>query len=290
MYLLDVVAVKCAIPLVVISLMGVFVMLFFIPDNISCFSSPKFASLYIGSFIAVANALLLYVTLNSQRKGIDDEKQAHLQERFETTFFNLLDFHRKLTDDICFISRYLDENFEIKQQKIHGRHFFSFALHELSKITKSLESNIDKKYDENDTLDALEYLERKWDSTIGNICDRQERREWVELFDKTQMEYYNLIYSISKDDKQRYLNDKTVPYELFRKRWYVFFEHYVRNLYYILNFVKEEKHFDDDTKLKYIYFVQSQMSRDEMKMIEIHSNSFPLFQEILDKTHLMFFL
>ena len=70
------------------------------PFRINCYTNPEFWAILVGSCVAIANALLLYATLNSQNHGIENEKEAHRQERFETTFFNLLESQRKLTEEI----------------------------------------------------------------------------------------------------------------------------------------------------------------------------------------------
>ena len=42
--------------------------------------------------VSAANTILLYLTLTSQHNGLENEKSARIQERFETTFFNLLEY------------------------------------------------------------------------------------------------------------------------------------------------------------------------------------------------------
>ncbi len=54
----------------------------------------------VSVFVAITNAILLFITLKSQVEGTNNQKQAFEQERFKTTFFNLLDNHRNLTEKL----------------------------------------------------------------------------------------------------------------------------------------------------------------------------------------------
>ena len=82
-------------------------------------NSPSFWATFIGSCIAIANALLLYATLKSQNESIINAKDAHRQERFETTFFNLLDLQRKLRNEMAINYEDLDWRGNIHNKEAH---------------------------------------------------------------------------------------------------------------------------------------------------------------------------
>ncbi len=93
-------ALSIAIIIIMVTIAGVIALSVNVPWYITCQTNPEFWAIFIGSTIAIANAILLFVTLKSQNIGIANEKEARRQERFETTFFNLLESHQKLVEDI----------------------------------------------------------------------------------------------------------------------------------------------------------------------------------------------
>ncbi len=281
------IALKIAKPLIGLSLIGIGIILIFVFWGDLCLHDSDFWPVYLGTCVAIANALLLYATLKSQNQGIKNEKEAHMQERFETTFFNLLESQRKLTENISADYGYIDERAGVSLQRINGRLFFVFANKELQLIRESLETNIDKKYLERDTLNSIQAFENKWEEKDPkNVIGEKKQEEWKMFVRRTRIEYCNLVYDISEGDRQRFLSNKNMPYTLFKKRWYGYFEHYIRNLYYILQYVSEAETLDEEAKQKYITFIQSQMSRHELALVEVHAQSFLPYRKILDMTHL----
>ena len=267
----------------IILLVGLFFFYTYINEEIGVLTGG-----IIVCIISMANAILLYLTLTSQNDGIANEKAARRQERFETTFFNLLEFHRKLVEEISIETYTLDENWNVSSKKLSSRNFFHFAISELRFITVALESNIEEKYDEEGKNKAIEAFEYKWsESGQSSIVISEKQREKIRLDKTLRIEFCNLLYSISKENREKYHSDKCIPYAIFREKWYDSFEHYIRNLYYILNFINEEQEENEEDKKKYIRFVHSQMSRAELNLIEIHAKVFPFFQKILNETHLM---
>ena len=62
-----------------------------IRNCISCWDKGSWGNM-ISGIAALFNALLLYLTLKRQDRSFN-------QERFETTFFNLLESHKKITEE-----------------------------------------------------------------------------------------------------------------------------------------------------------------------------------------------
>ncbi len=168
-----------------------------------------------------------------------------------------------------------------------GRSFFPFAIKELQLITDALTSKIETKYNPDDVSSTIEAFEERWNRAEQiNLTSLEKEKEWKILIYKIRIEYCNLLYNINKEDKLNSSSDKSLPYSLFKKKWYDSFEHYIRNLYYILEFINVEIRENEESKTKYVRFVQSQMSRAELSLIEIHAQSYPLFRNILNETHL----
>lgn len=269
------------------SIIAIVLLLLTLARNFDSENSPSFWATFIGSCIAIANALLLYATLRSQNESIVNTKEAHRQERFETTFFNLLDNKQKIIDEISFTCEAMDENACILYRRVNGREFFSFALNELQLITESLKSNDNNEYEGDDIEGTFQSVEEKYarEDPTG-VMNEQRQREERKVNEWARIRFYNSIYNIRKEDRQLYFSNPQIPYMLFRNKKYLYFEHYVRYLYYFLQFVNDEKTMDENIKQRYITFAQAQMSRDELQLIEIHAHSFPAFRKMLDKTHL----
>lgn len=252
-----------------------------------CKTSLIFWATFIGSCIAIANAILLYATLNSQKESLANEKKAHKQERFETTFFNLLQVQRKITDELSAKYEFIGFNGTPKSQEVTGRAFFTFVNNEMQLITKSLNSEVIAKYDLENIELTISAFEAAWDNkdpTHVQVQDKQQ--EWVKKRANIQIQYTNFVYDITTKDKEDYSTTSNFVYNIFIRKWYPAFEHYIRNLYYILQYVYEENYSNKKDLGKYVNFIQSQMSRNELYVIVSHGKSFKHFQELLNKTHL----
>lgn len=235
--------------------------------------------------ISVANAILLYSTLKLQGKGITNEEKAHRQQQFETTFFNLLEFQRRLTEEIVVKYEYIDENGNILNNEAKGKEVFSFAKNELQLISIALASEIKEKYDRNSLSEILELENEK--NTLYPIELEDLRCEQIkELKKKLQIRFCNRVYDIDDEARQRYSFDSKESYLLFSKIWDNYYERYITNIFYILQYVSEGYYLNEKEKQKYINFIRLQMSKDELYFVETHAQSFPPFRDLLEKTHL----
>ena len=249
-------------------------------------NSPIFWATFIGSCIAIANALLLYATLRSQNESIVNTKEAHRQERFETTFFNLLEFQRKLVDEMAINYKYVNERGNISRNEALRKKVFSFANSELQSISMALESNISAKYDEELPMQEVIDIETEHDTPYPIELEKQRFERIEGLRNTLRIKLCNSIYDIGDEDRRNYSHDDKIAYVLFNKEWGIYFERYTTSLYFLLQYVSDEYHSKRKELQKYIFIVQSQMSRDELSFVDVHAQSFPAFREILDKTHL----
>ena len=201
---------------------------------------------YITYLLATANILLLYETLISQNRGIKNEKEAYERSQFETTFFNMLDTFRKITDEIKL--DYIDLNG--KKTRINGREFFVFALIEINKI-----SDRDHEYDN-----------KRIDDEIAAIRWKNEKENEFLLIHSIQ--YTNLVYDIQEPDfkKLKTNSDLTsVSYSLFCRRFSFVYEHYLRFLKQLLIYIscKQDSLYHD--------LLNAQLSSQEVKFIKLHA-------------------
>lgn len=269
------------------SIIAIVLLLLTLARNFDSENSPSFWATFIGSCIAIAYALLLYATLRSQNESIVNTKEAHRQERFETTFFNLLDLQRRLTDEIVANYEDIDGQGNIHDKRAIGKEFFSFAKNEIKHISDSLESHISSLYDDRDIKIEWEELEKKLpgEDTNGELS-KHGVNMLKDFRDRTRIRMCNRAYSISNEDRQQYSSNPNYAYTLFEKKWRPFYEQYINNLYCILQHTSEERYLTEGGTQKYINIVQAQMSRDELQLIEIHAQSCQVFRKMLDKTHI----
>ena len=280
--------IKIAMIIIILSSLGALILLCFSPFwRFNCQMNPGYWATFLGSVVAIANAILLYSTLNSQKEGLENEKKAHKQERFETTFFNLLQVQRKLTDELSVKFEFIGNNGRPTFQEVNGRQFFSFVINEMKLISNSLGANVITKYNWEKIELNISAFEAKWDhDDPTHVLDDKRQQKWEELKGNIQFQYTNFVYDISTKDRENFSTNSNLPYNIFIRKWYPIFEHYIRNLYYILQYVYEENKSSKRTMKKYVNFIQSQMSRNELYVIETHGKSFRRFQDLLNKTHL----
>lgn len=88
----------------------------------SCYGS------FISGVAAIANAILLYLTLRRQGRSFK-------QERFETTFFNLLSNHEKVVERL-----FIEKNNENDNGFTKNRQIFDYILQESKLIKIALSS------------------------------------------------------------------------------------------------------------------------------------------------------
>lgn len=248
-------------------------------------NSPIFWATFIGSSIAIANALLLYATLRSQNESIVNTKEAHRQECFETTFFNLLELQRRLVDEMAISYKYVNKSGNISEKEALRKHIFSFANSELQYITMALKSNISAKYNEDLTTQEVLDIETEYNTHYPIELEKHRHKRIEGLRNKLRIKLCNSIYDIGNEDRDSYLHDERIAFLLFNKKWSMYFERYATNLYFLLQYVNDEYSSKRKELQKYIFIVQSQMSRDELSFIDVHAKSFPTFRKMLEQTH-----
>ena len=233
---------------------------------------------YIGMVTAIAtfvNAVFLYITLNHQDRSFK-------HERFETTFFNLLDQRRKIVDAFSMSCSEWDNVSHDKVNIIYqGEACFKVAAREVQWIRDNLFGYAsycgmldDKTFETSIEIE----LERIHDELNDDACAIQKMDEEFKCL------LINQTYQITNDffNKQQTCRgdeNKEIKISLIRFTWIngMFMEHYFRHLKQILIFLAERQ------QEGYVDFLLSQMTRYEMRIVYYYSLTNKDYKELLDK-------
>lgn len=261
----------------------------------------------IGSVFTIASIILLIATLKAQREAIKSQNEgmtfqqrALSQERFENTFFNLLQVQQTIRSDIKITYFSLDSSSHAMTEKIRSRDVFRVLLLELGRIDRSVKSvsysgiyKKDEKPWEQAISDAHETFEPKYEG------DNSIETTIKKIRDTTYKQFTNLLYGItSKRWKQAHERTdiyhlQTIYYFLFNRYHYAL-GHYFRHLYHILKYINqyELKCLDDAKNQRekdeirkrcknYSDLVQAQMSAHELALLYYNSLCFPKMAEFV---------
>lgn len=246
---------------------------------------------FIGGIVAIISIVLLFITLNHQDRSFK-------QERFETTFFNLLETHKKLTEEIT-VSQIVPKDYanEISPQVFKGRQCFLFAAIERFAICRALSAEKYEGYydkSDNDCADqwyyAMDYYEN----------EPEKLKHCEKMIDKIEEEngrnYYNLIYQISKETYEKYHEDvknqnnqeekekaSSICHQIFYYPYRFTFEVYFRSLEQFIKFICNNKP-DNERGHQYMEILISQMSRLELKFVICHALRDSSFQKVCSDT------
>jgi len=234
---------------------------------------------FVGGIAAIFSIILLYFTLNHQDRSFK-------QDRFETTFFNLLGNQRELTESLSLASCSLNQNYEEEQLSLKGRECFQFAISEIGRIYGVLKSDKYVGCYEKDDDETLSY---KTDPDYNeNLTEYkiQEVRRWY------YCRFYNAEYNITRETydkcaaKFKASCDADVLkmcFWLFSEKNRLYFEHYERSLAQTLMYVCENNYGRKHIK-EYTRFVVSQMSQMELTFVQYHSYICNPFRELFEKS------
>ncbi len=234
----------------------------------------------VSVFVAITNAILLFITLKSQVEGTNNQKQAFEQERFETTFFNLLENHRNLTEKLSSSVMVLKKDLQVERIRLEGRSFFSFAVKEITYIQESLKSkHYSGQFDEQSDSKSIDAIEQNHASIDAEgILYKELENKLIENYNHHRIKFANLIYNISKDEWNKIYNSddkETISVDIFYKTMFPQYNHYIRSLNNLLDFAKRREG-------GYLHVITSQMSEDELSYINYHALIDNHFKDIKD--------
>ena len=196
----------------------------------SCYGS------FISGVAAIANAILLYLTLRRQGRSFK-------QERFETTFFNLLSNHEKVVERL-----FIEKNNENDNGFTKNRQIFDYILQESKLIKIALSS---EKYLGQDTdieeLGILYWEEKQYQT---NKSEKQKLcKEHINASERNKsIKFYNAKFHITEKLYNKYnsLTDQTTKDLFCNKIVFKYYEPYMINY---LHSIKEILKYTND----YIY-------------------------------------
>lgn len=196
----------------------------------SCYGS------FISGVAAIANAILLYLTLRRQGRSFK-------QERFETTFFNLLSNHEKVVERLL-----IEKNNENDNGFTKNRQIFDYILQESKLIKIALSS---EKYLGQDT-DIEDKGILYWEDMLyqTNINEKRElcKKHIEALKTDITIKFYNAKFHIAEKLYNKYnsLTDQTTKDLFCNKIVFKYYEPYMINY---LHSIKEILKYTND----YIY-------------------------------------
>lgn len=222
----------------------------------------------IAGIASLLNAVLLYVTLNHQDSSFN-------VERFETTFFNLLDQKRKLIEEFKLLCEEWDcKEHRVNRQLFQGCSCFPVICREMQLLRGNLFESL--KY-----LGMLDY--KTIDETVELECDRihaefnDDEGILRKMDDEFRQRLINTSYGISNElyqdvqkEKGRSEKELEICFIRFVNVKGLFLEHYFRYLKQIVVFIgqnQKDGNIDKDRTQYYIKILLSQMSSSEMKVI-----------------------
>lgn len=238
-----------------------------------CFCGWEQYGSIVAAIASLLNAVLLFITLNHQDRSFK-------QERFETTFFNLLELRRKIVDNFrLFYWRWNYVEHKPVIVNSEGMDCFTVAYDEVNFIKSNLFAS---KYlgtldwDEDKVQTSVEFALQKIHDEI-NAIRKMDDDFYCSLINRT----YHIGFDFYKEVQNNKGNEECefqIAFPLFVKANDMFLEHYFRHLKQILTFVDK----NTGNSQYYIDFLLSQMSREEMWIIYYYALTNDNYREQLD--------
>lgn len=203
-------------------------------------------------FAGLAFAGIIF-TILLQRGDLIETRKAISRERFETTFFELLNLHMNITERVATRGAVGKDAFvsfhEVLKAKDSDFHVFCA----LSKINRdNIRVMIDSKFVS---------IEKYPELTTADVNNIQEAlkigvRSLENYLDKTLDLHEKKITNAYRSAAEENIDD---------------FAHYFRNLYNILRFVNESDQVAENEKIRYTKFLRAQLSEAELIVIFYNS-------------------
>jgi hypothetical protein len=232
---------------------------------------PELVALFAAA-IAMLNALLLYETLKSQNTNFERQK-------YESTFFNLLDSHQKLTDGLKVQDQTLNLSLHKYTFTINGRQFFSFAMNEVDYILKSLKGQ-DYRYGFNEEDEQRHVYEREqWQQSQQEpYSPKKEEQENLRNYEDCLVKLTNDKYLITEEEWNQKHSSKPSMVEaflIFERHWGGFCDHYIRSIKQLLSYTQKQgeiRGLKGDAEY-YVHFITAMMTHDETRFIKLYCSS-----------------
>lgn len=272
-----------------------------IGDTIGGISSP---------IVGIVSIILLAYTLIEQLDFNRKQVLLQRQEQFKTTFFQLLQEQREITNSLYSSYEGVKLNEPTVTQKItvKGQQFFRMGTFVLRNLFESMEYGC---YCHSYNPEEIEQLiikyesESDYDNYLENEQDNLHSFSLSSIKKKSHFCFLNDKYKITNEEFEAYKHlDIKQKIDFVYGRFFNIHEecgNYFRHLYRILYFVKQAEEEEllgiydvavrQQVSKRYydlVQFVQAQMSTKEMLMVFYNSFSFPKLRELLIRYNLLY--
>lgn len=269
-----------------------------IGDTIGGITSP---------IVGIVSIVLLAYTLIEQLNFNVKQVQLQRQEQFKSTFFQLLQEQREITNSLFTTYEGVDLKNPAKKQKIkvRGQEFFRMGAFVLRNLFESMEyGHYCHSYDSDEIAEIIAYTDEFDDNYYEGRDGKMYSLDYNTLKKESKLCFLNDKYRITENEFVNYKHltvEKRIDF-VYRRFFNVHEEcgNYFRHLYRILFFINQSENEDlndakdEEVKLqiskRYLdlaQFVQAQMSTSELLMVFYNSFSFPKLKEMLIKYNIL---
>ena len=234
------------------------------------FSGASTVEIVSSTLLGSASAILLYVTLITQKEELNMQRISFDQERFESTFFKFLEYYNKIRASL-YVSFVHFTAGTIKSIKSEGVAFFHDSCVQIGIIEKSLQSD--------------KYLGREIDIEIVKhedymrgmlCCSTREDMYNDDYLGKNPAHCKEVLandtYGISRGAYEGARNNsdeiKKKSYLFFYSKYCKSYDLYLRNLKQLLLFINSRTNSQE-----YYNILLAQMSKEEIEFLKYHALS-----------------
>lgn len=223
----------------------------------------------------LAGSVLVFSTLEMQRKTLNEEKSKNEVERFDSRFYPILSNFRTDASDMNIAGDYISpKGIGVKSSYV-GDNAFMAARSMTNSLKRCLNDSSFEEFDKDD-FDAVidnyykifETLDDEFsfnEAEIGKVS--MERREYIKSMQgaylifkmgitKTEREEYKLMLD---EDKETFIIEKLIEYQSSTLR------KYIKSLRFIMQIVSKVK--DDVAKTEYYSHISCLLGKEELKFL-----------------------
>ncbi|MBW8522747.1 putative phage abortive infection protein [Chryseobacterium chendengshani] len=242
---------------------------------------------YLGTIVSIFATYLIFITYSSQKKELKLQRDLFSQQKFETTFFNMLNVHNELKKNLFLdyrLKRVTGDSAEedsenmrkfgvVKYGYLNGFEIFEFLRNDFTKFYREFHIHDAGVFDDqiNSEL-VIKSLKEKFDEDDNFFKNLNEDSlnikpslayidEWDENNNKLETHKNKILYLFS----------------LYFDNYQEIISHYCRNVYHILKFIRENEELESknysDKKMaykkykQYANIFQSQLNLNEQFLL-----------------------
>ena len=216
---------------------------------------------FLGTILTIAATILVYKTYISQKNELQLQRNLISQQQFETTFFNMLEIHRSIKENLSIsVSQLITQPYILLNSDIgplNTGHVIDFGNIKGKMVFDKLIEDFSRLY--------RHFPANGWDYKVDSKIDEIITNGGYGLLDSN---------NISENTRSRISQIKTIKfkYDIFHAEHFKLIGDYLRNVYHILKFLSVKKkefvanNINIDVK-NYADIFQSQMSYMELALV-----------------------